>query len=159
MYVISIKIIKSNYSTISANLNSLSGIVYKDYIATNRNFKHTEKKANLIMKGIIVLVGIYCVLMGLVVEHVKSIFQVLNTVFGLTQGAVFGVFALGMLYPRANGKAAFWSTIFSMGILSWIIIGSQVYQSKGLLNYRPLPSTTDGCDVRNITVWNNTSLP
>lgn len=104
------------------------------------------------MKGIIILVGIYCILMGLVVAKFSSIFQVMNTVMGLTQGAIFGVFSLGMLYPRANYKSALWATIISMCILCWIIIGSQVYQAKGLLAYPTLPTTTDGCEKRNITI-------
>lgn len=111
------------------------------------------------MKATIILIGIYCVLMGLVVANVKSIFQISNTMFGLSQGAVFGVFALGMLYPRANGKAVFWAAIVSMCTLCWIIIGSQAYQTKGLLNYPILPTSTDGCDERNIIIYNVTSLP
>lgn len=58
------------------------------------------------MKVTIVTIGLYCVLLGFVVEKVKSIFQVVNTIIGMSSGAVFGVFCLGMLYPRANHKVS-----------------------------------------------------
>lgn len=98
-----------NYSTISANLNSLAGILYSDYIRPLNLFKHSDAAANLTMKLTIVTIGIYCVLSGFIVERVASIFQVVNTIVGITSGAVFGVFCLGMLYPRANYKVRYFS--------------------------------------------------
>lgn len=95
-----------NCSTISANLNSLAGIIYSDYIRPLKLFKHSDAAANLTMKLTIVTLGIYCVLSGFFVEQVTSIFQVVNTIVGITGGAVFGVFSLGMLYPRANHKVS-----------------------------------------------------
>ncbi len=155
----------------------MAGIIYSDYIRPLNLFKHSDASANLTMKVTIVMVGIFCVLAGFIVEHVESIFQVVNTIVGMTCGAVFGVFCLGMLYPRANHKvnltilcslctkkkmsetliaflaqAALWSTIISMICLCWIITGSQVLISSGELHYTPLDSRIDGCDARNISV-------
>ncbi|XP_037039646.1 sodium-coupled monocarboxylate transporter 1-like isoform X2 [Bradysia coprophila] len=138
--------------SISATLNSMAGIIYSDYIKPLRLFKHSDSTANLTMKFTIVVLGIFCVLAGFVVEQVESIFQVINTIVGMTCGAVFGVFCLGMLYPRANSKAALWSTIISMACLCWIITGSQVLVSSGELSYTPLETRIDGCDARNISV-------
>lgn len=94
-------------STISATLNSLAGIIYSDYIRPLNLFKHSDAAANLTMKLVIVTIGIFCVLSGFIVERVESIFQIVNTIVGVTCGAVFGVFCLGMLYPRANHKVFF----------------------------------------------------
>lgn len=91
-------------STISATLNSLAGIIYSDYIQPLRLFKHSDSTANRSMKLITLAIGIFAVLSGFVVERVASLFQVINTIAGMTYGAVFGVFVLGMLYPRANSK-------------------------------------------------------
>lgn len=98
--------LSTNISTISANLNSMAGIIYSDYIRPLNLFKHSDAAANLTMKLTIVTIGIYCVLGGLIVEQVESIFQVVNTIVGMTCGAVFGVFCLGMLYPRANHQVS-----------------------------------------------------
>lgn len=82
----------------------MAGLAYGDYICKIRGFRHTETKANYIMKGIVFGLGVYCLLMGFVVEQYDSLFQITNTITGLTYGAVFGVFVLGMLYPWANYK-------------------------------------------------------
>lgn len=84
----------------------MAGIIYSDYIRPLNLFKHSDAAANLTMKLTIVTIGIFCVLSGFVVEQVESIFQVVNTIVGMTCGAVFGVFCLGMLYPRANHKVS-----------------------------------------------------
>lgn len=85
----------------------MAGIIYSDYIRQWNLFKHSDASANLTMKTIIVIIGVFCVLSGFIVEHVASIFQVANTIVGMTSGAVFGVFCLGMLYPRANHKVTY----------------------------------------------------
>lgn len=56
------------------------------------------------MKIIIVIIGIYATIMGLVVEKFNSIFQMMITFMSLTHGTIFGVFTLGILYPWANKK-------------------------------------------------------
>lgn len=58
------------------------------------------------MKLIIVAIGVYCGLMGLIVENFGSLFEASFTISGVTVGAVFGVFLLGILYPWANHKAS-----------------------------------------------------
>lgn len=93
-------------STLSAYLNALAGIIYKDYICRIKGFQHTEAKASFFMKSIVVIVGAYCVLGGVVLERTTSIFQLMYTLAGLTQGAICGVFLLGMFYPRANHKVS-----------------------------------------------------
>lgn len=95
-------VFSASLSTVSANLNALAGIVYKDYICKLRGFKHTESKANIIMKSIVVVLGVYTVLSGFLLENSSSLFQALYTVAGVMQGVVFGVFSLGFFYPRAN---------------------------------------------------------
>lgn len=62
----------------SANLNSLSGIIYEDYIRPRNWFKHNDRNANLTMKIVIFATGTYCVLMGFIVEQFSYIFQVIR---------------------------------------------------------------------------------
>lgn len=97
-------VFSASLSTVSAYLNSVAGIIYKDYICKIRGFKHTESRANVIMKSIVVAVGVYSVLLGFVLEKSSSLFQAIYTVIGLTTGIVFGVFTLGLFYPKANSK-------------------------------------------------------
>lgn len=125
-------------STMSATLNSLSGVVYMAYIKPY--IKHTEQKANFIMKLFVFLAGIYCIFAGFLVEKVKSILQMTYFIGGSTMGAVFGVFILGMLVPKAHGRAALYSMVCCVSIMLVIIIGAQ-----GRVKYETLPGSLEAC--------------
>lgn len=97
-------VFSASLSTVSATMNSLSGIAYNDYIRPMNLFKHNDSNANLTMKLVTIAIGLLSVLGGVAIEHFKSIFQLVNTITGCTTGAMFGVFTLGMVYPWANAK-------------------------------------------------------
>lgn len=99
-------VFSAGLSTMSANLNSLAGIVYEDYVRKYIKLE-TDEKANNIMKMIIVVTGIYCALMGFVVENFSSLLQLVMTVSSVNNGVTWGVFCLGMLWPFANAKGKF----------------------------------------------------
>ncbi|XP_055848233.1 sodium-coupled monocarboxylate transporter 1-like [Episyrphus balteatus] len=141
-------------STISANLNSLSGIFYFDCVKPFIKH-HTEQKANFVMKAFVFFSGIYCISGGFIVEQFNSILQTVLTIGGLTQGSIVGVFFLGLLVPKAHGKAALVGLVSSMMGVLCIFIGAQIRIKAGELSYAPLPTRTDGC-LNNITL--NTSI-
>lgn len=132
-------------STLSANLNSLAGVVYFDYI---RPFiRHTDDRANSTMKLIIVIMGVYCIVGGFVVVNFKSIIQSVITITGINTGAVVGVFLLGMLFPHANRKAAVSSIIFSVLAMFYLIIRTQMNFKSGIIAYEMLPNSLDQCEA------------
>lgn len=94
------------FSTFSAILNSVSGILYTDFVRNITSYRHTERKASMIMRSIIVLIGAASIGLGFVVEKSTSLFQVMFTLLSLTNSAVCGVFALALFYPRASQKAS-----------------------------------------------------
>lgn len=119
-------VFSASLSTVSANLNSLAGIIYLDFIKPLKFYRHTERRANLIMKTIIVLFGIECAIGAFAVEKFSSIFQLMNTVAGTCSGSFFGVFTLGMLYPWANKhvrQTTTASNFFYINIFNNIIAG------------------------------------
>lgn len=137
-------------STMSANLNSLAGIVYFDYIRPK--IQHTEEKANLIMKTIVVIVGIYCILAGVIVQNFKSLLQISLTISGVAFGSLFGVFMLGILVPRAHSKPVYIALTISLVLSIAIALAGKIQGSMGILRYDPLPTTVEGCSKINITV-------
>jgi len=60
----------------SAQLNTVSGIIYNDFIVKIMNRKFSDLTASIIMKCIVVIVGTLCVALVLVVEQIKGILQV-----------------------------------------------------------------------------------
>lgn len=59
------------------------------------------------MKFTIIILGIYGVITGVIVEQFASIFQMVSTLIGLAHGVTFGVFSLGMFYPWACKKVIY----------------------------------------------------
>lgn len=138
-------VFSAGLSTMSANLNSLAGVMYEDYI---RKFvKHSDEKANNIMKLTIVVTGIYCVLMGLVVEEFSSILQMVMTVSSVSNGTTFGVFCLGMLWPKANKHGALFGCLLSALTIIVLVVGSQIKLMNNEIIYPILPSSIDECPV------------
>ncbi|XP_055850583.1 sodium-coupled monocarboxylate transporter 2-like [Episyrphus balteatus] len=133
----------------SANLNTLAGVCYFDYIKPF--IKHTEHKANIIMKTFVFFTGVYCVLGGFVVEKSNSILQTVLTVSGISFGTILGVFFLGLLVPKAHGKPALIGIIVAMILMVGLIFGTQRRMQNGRLVYKTLPSRVDGCDRFNFT--------
>ncbi|XP_026465203.1 sodium-coupled monocarboxylate transporter 1-like [Ctenocephalides felis] len=138
-------------STMSASLNSMSGIIYEDYIRRLNLFEHTERRANLVMKSVVFITGCYCVLGGLVVEQFEHILQIVTVVVGITTGATMGSFTLGMLVPKMGPKGALWGSLVSSALMLWIATGAQIAVLSGRLNYPRLPTSTEGC-TGNFTV-------
>lgn len=66
--------------------------------------KQTEKQASNKVKLIAIAVGILVTSLVFVVEHLGSIFQIVNQIGGLVPGALFSMFALGMTSRSANTK-------------------------------------------------------
>lgn len=99
-------VFSASLSTVSANLHAVAGIMYSDYVRPLKLFAHTDVNANRTMRIIIFVLGTICAFGGIIVEHCRSIFQALMTVSGITTGAKFGVFTIGMLYPWANQKVS-----------------------------------------------------
>ncbi|EDV90552.1 GH14123 [Drosophila grimshawi] len=131
-------------STLSASINALSGIVYFDYIKPH--IKHTEHKANIIMKIFVLFTGIYCIFGGIFVEQFNSILQICFSIGGTSFGSVCGVFLLGMLVPRAHGRAALASVLVSIACMTFIVVASW-----GRNHYAQLPTTIDNCPAINAT--------
>lgn len=95
-------VFSASLSNASAVMNSMAGVIYLDYIKPLKFYHHTERRANRIMKAIIILFGIECVFGAFFVAKFSSLLQIIFTVGGTIAGAKFGLFTLGMLYPWAN---------------------------------------------------------
>lgn len=110
-------VFSASLSTVSASLHCISGVIYNDYVQPLKLFRHNDVNANRAMRFIIFAIGSYCAFSGILVEYFSSLFQVINTVAGMTTGAKFGTFTLAMLYPWANQKVMIFclqSILFSM---------------------------------------------
>jgi len=64
------------FSTMSAQINTVSGTIYEDFIVKMMGIKVSDLTASVIMKSIAVISGIVCVILVFVVEKLNGILQV-----------------------------------------------------------------------------------
>lgn len=92
----------ASLSIVAPILHSMAGILYKDCIQPLNLFPDNDANANLMMRTIIFAIGTYCALSSSLVEEFHSAFQLLNAITGMTTGAKFGVFTMGLFWPWTN---------------------------------------------------------
>ncbi|XP_046397964.1 sodium-coupled monocarboxylate transporter 1-like [Ischnura elegans] len=132
-------------SSMSTGLNSMSGVIYEDFIHPCLKIKISEERASTIMKIICVFIGIVCVGMVFIVQHLGAVIQVSGSLGGITSGPMLAIFALGMLFPWVNSKGALIGGITGMIFMGYISFGQQAAVAKGLLKFEKKPVTTEGC--------------
>lgn len=88
----------------SANLNTLAGTIYEDFILPHFEWAKSDKAASNIMKGLVVINGTVCVILIFLVEKLGSVLQISLSFSGMTAGPILGLFTLGMLFRKANAK-------------------------------------------------------
>lgn len=127
-------------SSISSILNTKAGIIYEDFIR-HRYPDATEKHASDVMKLLVVILGVIMLSLVFVVEHLGSIFRLNYAINGLTIGAFFGIFSIGMMSRTANTKGVMCGAAGSLIVVGTIIIGAQSLPKPPPLSFR-----TDDCE-------------
>lgn len=139
-------------STMSTNLNTLSGTIYVDFIKIW--FPNaSEKTASSTMKILVIVIGTICLGLVFVVEKLQSIFSMAIALSGVTSGTLLGLFTMGMISPKMNVKGALWGAISSIIFVIFMATGAQMNVAQGNLRHATLPFRVDGCDsgINNVT--------
>ncbi|XP_063917338.1 sodium-coupled monocarboxylate transporter 2-like [Zophobas morio] len=142
-------------STMSSNLNALSGVIYKDVVCPFLKNTPSEKTGSDILKLTVLIVGFLCTCLVFLVERMGQIFSISLTVWGITQGPIFGAFTLGVLFPKANRKGALYGMIGGFISIACLSIPAKYFQMQGLLTYATKPLSTSGCIFYNQTLLSN----
>nr|XP_022915692.1 sodium-coupled monocarboxylate transporter 2-like [Onthophagus taurus] len=134
-------------STLSASLNCLSATIYEDFISLFMPKNISQETVSKILKFLVVTVGVICTILVFVVERLGNIVPVTFSFVGITNGPLLGLFTVGMLVPMVNCIGALTGGITSLIVMTWIVVTSQWYKTKGVIKYPPLPAFTHGCNV------------
>lgn len=62
----------------SAQLNTVSGTIYEDFVVKMFHVKFSESTASIIMKCIVIVTGVICVALVFIIEKLGGILQVSN---------------------------------------------------------------------------------
>lgn len=139
-------LVSAALATMSASLNTISGTIYEDFIASwLPDGPNKEARAATIMKIIVVVVGAVSVGLVFAVERLGTVFQMAISIRSVTDGPLLGLFLLGMLIPCSNAKGALLGGCVSLTGMMILVGGSQWYVANGQIRNRSLPTSIEGC--------------
>lgn len=150
-------IVSAALSTMSAQINTVSGTIYEDFIVKMMGIKVSDLTASIIMKCIAVISGIICVLLVFAVEKLNGILQMSISLGGVTHGALLTVFTLGVCFPWANSRGAMYGMLTSLAVMAWIVAGAQFAIYNKELKFVELDVSIAGCPA-NTTFSNHTDF-
>lgn len=128
-------------STVSSGVNSLAATTLEDFVKGYFCPFLSEKKATLYTKFIAVFYGLLSIALVAVAQEMGNVLTAALALFGLLAAPVLALFVLGMFFPSANAKGAFWGTIIGITSSMWVGIGGLYYKP-----YHPRkPTSVAGC--------------
>ncbi|KAK3885451.1 hypothetical protein Pcinc_010335 [Petrolisthes cinctipes] len=144
-------------STQSSCANSMACVIWEDFLKPAQYFHNLpEEKAMYIVKLISCGAGLMSVLLGLLVEHLGSIYQVAYSVCAAFESPIYGVFLAGLCAPWVNTKGATVGFISALVFNLWLIISKLV---NGGGSPDALPLSIDYCHITNTSsISSNTSF-
>ncbi|CAH1726372.1 unnamed protein product [Aphis gossypii] len=148
-------IVSAALSTMSAQINTVSGTIYEDFIVKMMGIKVSDLTASVIMKSIAVISGIVCVVLVFVVEKLNGILQMSISLSSVTNGALLAVFTLGICFPWANSRGAMCGLLTSLAVMTWIVSGAQYAIYNKELKFVEKEVSISGCPA-NTTFRNHT---
>ncbi|XP_044731952.1 sodium-coupled monocarboxylate transporter 1-like [Chrysoperla carnea] len=140
-------VFSASLSSLSGGLNSLATVILEDCVKPV--FKQmTSKQEQIIVKLVVLATGVLTVGLAVIVAKMGQILQLNVTLESITFGPLFGMFTLGILFPCANAKGAFYAGLSGLCFMGWI--SSQAMIASANIHYPEKPVFTDGCTF-NIT--------
>ncbi|XP_046397337.1 sodium-coupled monocarboxylate transporter 1-like [Ischnura elegans] len=132
-------------STMSTGLNAMSGVIYEGLIKPCFKVAPSEARASCTMKVLCAVIGIFCVFMVYIVEHLGAVVQLSVSFGGVTSGPSLSMFVMGMFLPWANSMGAFTGGLTGLLVMGCISFGTQYAKATGQLKYPEKPMSTAGC--------------
>lgn len=97
-------------SSLSTCLNSLSGVLLKDFAEPYRSKPFTEKQTAIFLRMVVLVFGVSAMGLVKVVEKLGMVMQLSTTVNSISTGPILGIFTVGMTMPTI--KTEVWKNIF-----------------------------------------------
>ncbi|XP_062712259.1 sodium-coupled monocarboxylate transporter 1 isoform X1 [Aedes albopictus] len=132
-------------SSLSTALNSLSAIVLEDFCKPFVKRPLSEIQVRYLMRVTVLIFGALAVVLVMVVEKMGAVLQLSMSLGPVTLGPLFGLFVMGMFFPRINGTCAIIGTIGGLATMSYIVIRSQISIALGEMVFAEKPVTVEGC--------------
>ncbi|XP_044738875.1 sodium-coupled monocarboxylate transporter 2 isoform X2 [Chrysoperla carnea] len=141
-------------SSLSVILNSTAIVLLEDILKSLCKYQLSDRTAKIFAKSVILVLGIHTVLGVYIVRNLGGVLSVATSLNAIAAGTTFGLFSLGMLIPFANTKGAVAGGITSALFSGIISIGTQYFQSQGLVvPHTKLPVSIEGCSNSTFPIY------
>ncbi|XP_037719539.1 sodium-coupled monocarboxylate transporter 1 isoform X1 [Drosophila subpulchrella] len=137
-------------SSLSSCFNTISLVFLEDIVRGFFKRQPSERVATLLIKSSIIFQGVLTFLLVFLLQYLRGILSVCNSITSITSGTALGIFTLGMLVPWANTIGSAVGGISSILLAGWITFGSQIAAASGQLKSHMLPVSVEGC-LGNVT--------
>ncbi|XP_055643091.1 sodium-coupled monocarboxylate transporter 1-like isoform X1 [Toxorhynchites rutilus septentrionalis] len=146
-------IFSASLSSLSTGLNSLAAIILEDFFKPF--FRQlTETQTRYLMRGTVLFFGIVAVVLVMVVEKLGTVLQLSMSLVPISLGPLLGVFLMGMLLPRINGRCALSGAVTGLLAMLYIVIRAQISIAFKEFVHTTKPVSVAGCtyEFDNVTI-------
>ncbi|XP_026759414.3 sodium-coupled monocarboxylate transporter 2-like [Galleria mellonella] len=146
-----ISIFSATTGCIATLINSVSGVLFEEFIRPWIPKSTREPTCCRIMKLLCILVGLYCASVVWFAKDLDRLQHVASGVTGVTAGTLLGLFTLGIVFTRANCSGALSGCLLSLMLCGWLLIGAENALATGALTFQGKPLVIAGCGKTNFT--------
>ncbi|XP_061393369.1 sodium-coupled monocarboxylate transporter 1-like [Musca vetustissima] len=132
-------------SSLSTALNSLSGVLLKDFIEPYRKQPLTERQTAFGLRAVVVVFGLSSMAMVKVVQKLGMVMQLSTTIGSMTAGPLFGMFTVGMTMPFVKTESVLTGCISAFALMGYVAVRSQIDAALGILRFPTKPFSVEGC--------------
>lgn len=133
-------------SSLSTNLNSISAVIYEDFIKPRSTKAMSRKKVAFLMRLIVVIFGFGSFGLVFLVEKLGTVLQLTLTLEAITRGPLLGVFIVGICLPWVKSKSAVTGGLTAFLVMSYICLRGHYAVTTGEVFVPKKPVSIDGCD-------------
>ncbi|XP_073985979.1 sodium-coupled monocarboxylate transporter 1-like [Rhodnius prolixus] len=138
-------ILSASLSSISTIMNSLSGIIFEDFVKTFAPFTLNNARTNLSIKSIVALLAVIINGGIFVLDPTAGLLQMATTMLSLTGGLMIFIISFGFFLRKANTKAIIIGALSGILITLWISLGSMWSIAAGKVKYTTKITSIEGC--------------
>jgi Na+/proline symporter len=132
-------------STLSTAYNSMAAVVFEDFFKAHSKGEISERKAFIIMRGTVLVLGTVSVLLVYIVQHMGPLLQLTFSIPATSLGPMLGVFSIGLMIPWIGKRATFYSVITVYVTFLVYVLKTQLSVATGSIRYDERPTSIEGC--------------
>ncbi|XP_021965091.2 sodium-coupled monocarboxylate transporter 1 isoform X1 [Folsomia candida] len=149
-------ILSAVLSSVSSALNSLAAVTWEDFLKGRKLFAEMTPTSQANTTRVIgFLYGVLIIMLAFLAQNLGALYSATYAAFGATAGAIYGVFIVGMVFPKANAKGATIGLVIGLG--SMMLLSLTAFAKKKTLPH--LPTSIDQCPQGNITMIKSRTEP